>query len=130
MKSYLVKVIIPIYRSFLSENERISLDRTYHVLKNHPIVVVKPDSLKTNTLSENYPALIFESFDDAYFRSLSGYNQLMLSEEFYERFADAGYILICQLDVYIFKDELKEWCLKGYDYIGAPWLVRPIYRFP
>ncbi|KAA6342721.1 hypothetical protein EZS27_009559 [termite gut metagenome] len=130
MKSCLVKVIIPVYKNVLSENERISLDRAYSILKNYPIVVVKPSSLKPDMLFEDYPALTFESFNDAYFRNLSGYNKLMLSEEFYERFADTGYILVCQLDAYIFKDELKEWCLKGYDYIGAPWLVRPMYRFP
>ncbi|KAA6308084.1 hypothetical protein EZS27_040241, partial [termite gut metagenome] len=111
-------------------NEQVSLSRTYRVLKNYPIVVVKPNSLKTDILSENYPELVFESFDDDYFRNLSCYNRLMLSEEFYERFADTCYVLICQLDVYIFKDELKEWCLRDYDYIGAPWLVRPVYRFP
>ncbi|KAA6332432.1 hypothetical protein EZS27_019063 [termite gut metagenome] len=130
MISCLVKVIIPVYKNVLSENERISLDRAYGILKNYPIVVVKPSSLKPDTLFEDYPALTYESFNDAYFRNLSGYNKLMLSEEFYERFTDTGYILICQLDAYIFKDELKEWCLKGYDYIGAPWLVRPMYRFP
>ncbi|KAA6337953.1 hypothetical protein EZS27_014007 [termite gut metagenome] len=129
MKSNLVKVIIPIYNDRLSENERISLDRTYNILNNYPIVIIKPYLLNLNFLSEKYPALAFESFDDDYFRSLSGYNKLMLSEEFYERFADTFYVLICQLDAYIFKDELKEWCLRGYDYVGAPWLIRPIYRF-
>jgi hypothetical protein len=24
-----------------------------------------------------------------------------------------------------FKDELQEWCDKGYDYIGAPWIATP-----
>jgi hypothetical protein len=130
MKPCLVKVIIPVYRNILSEQERISLDRAYHILANYPLVVVKPSSLALDALLERYPALTFESFNDDYFQSLSSYNRLMLSAEFYERFADTGYVLICQLDAYIFKDELEEWCLKGYDYVGAPWLVRPVYRFP
>ncbi len=54
----------------------------------------------------------------------------MLSTCFYERFLDSSYILIYQLDAYVFRDELKEWCEKGYDYIGAPWLQRPVYRLP
>ena len=29
-----------------------------------------------------------------------------------------------------FRDELREWCNKGYDYIGAPWLQRPVYKLP
>ena len=38
-------------------------------------------------------------------------------------FLDSEYILIYQLDAFVFKDELKEWCQKGYDYIGAPWIA-------
>ncbi|MVM35208.1 hypothetical protein GO755_34615 [Spirosoma sp. HMF4905] len=26
------------------------------------------------------------------------------------------------MDAFVFRDELMEWCRKGYDYIGAPWL--------
>ncbi|MFA6677621.1 MAG: DUF5672 family protein, partial [Bacteroidales bacterium] len=37
------------------------------------------------------------------------------------------FILIAQLDTYFFKDELLEWCEKDYDYIGAPWLLKPKY---
>jgi hypothetical protein len=31
-------------------------------------------------------------------------------------------MLIYQLDAWIFKDELIDWCLKDYDYIAAPWM--------
>lgn len=46
----------------------------------------------------------------------------MLSTEFYQRFLDYKYILIYQLDAFVFRDELLEWCNKEFDYIGAPWL--------
>ena len=46
----------------------------------------------------------------------------MLSRNFYKRFYSYDYMLIYQLDAYVFKDELEYWCKKGYDYIGAPWL--------
>ena len=46
----------------------------------------------------------------------------MLSEVFYEAFSDVDYILICQTDVFVFKDELNDWCSRNYDYIGAPWI--------
>jgi hypothetical protein len=39
---------------------------------------------------------------------------------FYERFIPYEFMLIHQLDAYVFKDELEKWCDKGYDYIGAP----------
>ena len=31
-------------------------------------------------------------------------------------------MLIYQLDAYVFRDELLQWCRRGYDYIGAPWI--------
>ncbi|MCY1534375.1 hypothetical protein D9M68_697450 [compost metagenome] len=30
-------------------------------------------------------------------------------------------MLIHQTDVFLFKNELQQWCEKNYDYIGAPW---------
>lgn len=127
---YPVNIIIPIYRPILQQYEEISLRQICHILKGYPLTIIKPASIDLTTISTQYPQLTFEEFDDAYFHGISGYNRLMMSEEFYRHFEDYEYILICQLDAYIFKDELKEWCDKGYDYIGAPWLVRPIYRFP
>lgn len=127
---HLVKVIIPIYKAKLNEFEKVSLDRSYQVLQNHPLTIIKPQSLAINSLLAEYPRLTVEEFNDSYFKSISGYNRLMLSPEFYRRFSNCQYILICQLDAYVFTDELTKWCDKDYDYIGAPWLVRPIYKFP
>ena len=127
---HLVKVIIPVYKAELSEFEKVSLDRSYQILQNHPLTVIKPQSLAINSLLAEYPRLTVEEFNDSYFKSISGYNRLMLSPEFYRRFSNCQYILICQLDAYVFTDELTKWCDKDYDYIGAPWLVRPIYKFP
>ncbi|GHV73371.1 hypothetical protein AGMMS49940_06730 [Spirochaetia bacterium] len=46
----------------------------------------------------------------------------MLSKQYYERFAGYEYMLIYQLDAYVFSDQLVQWCDQRYDYIGAPWL--------
>ena len=48
----------------------------------------------------------------------------MLSEDFYRTFTNYKFILIHQLDAYVFKDELIDWCNKDYDYIGAPWAYK------
>lgn len=125
-----VKVIVPIYRTTLSDYEILSLRQASLILGNYPMVAVKPDRLDLSPLIQEYPQLQTESFPDEYFGDISGYNRLMLSEEFYRRFTGSEYILIYQLDAYVFRDELSQWCKKGYDYIGAPWLVRPVYRFP
>jgi hypothetical protein len=60
-------------------------------------------------------------FEEFFFRGTDGYNKLLLSKKFYSRFANYEYMLICQTDSFVFKDELQYWCAKGYDYIGAPW---------
>ena len=126
----LVKVVIPIYQDSLSQQERKSLLQVYKILQMHPLVVIKPNHLDLSELATEFPKLSFISFADFYFKGISGYNRLMLAKEFYERFLDCTYILIYQLDAYVFRDELKEWCNKGYDYIGAPWLQRPVYKLP
>jgi hypothetical protein len=47
----------------------------------------------------------------------------MLKKEFYRAFAEYEYILIYQLDCLVFASNLEEWCRKGWDYVGAPWLA-------
>lgn len=125
------KVIIPIYKKDLTDLEFISLERAIKVLQKYPLIVIKPVSLDLTLFQIKYSELIFEDFDDHFFDGIAGYNKLMLSSEFYHRFIDTEYILIYQLDAYIFKDNISEWCNKGYDYIGAPWVKRKFYNlFP
>ena len=126
----LVAVVVPIYKSHLSLQDKISLDQTCRILSRYPIVVIHPEGLDLSEIRRDYPILQYKAFDKAYFRDIVGYNKLMLAEEFYAAFADYRYILIDQLDVFIFKDELEAWCLKDYDYIGAPWIQNRISRLP
>jgi hypothetical protein len=124
------RVLIPVYRLPLSDKEAASLRQACAVLRDWPLVIVKPERLDVSSLSDEYPALQAESFDDGYFEGIAGYNRLMLSTEFYARFLDSEYILIHQLDAWVFRDELRQWCERGYDYIGAPWLENPVNRLP
>jgi len=90
--------------------------------------MIKPASLDLRELLRDNNQLQIESFSDHFFKGVSGYNRLMLSEEFYERFAKYDYILVHQLDAFVFSDELLAWCRRDYDYVGAPWL--PSNRVP
>ena len=123
-----VCVVIPIYRTSLGEYEEISLRRMAKVLADRDACFVKPAGLDISVATDIFPSAVAEEFDPEYFRGISGYNRLMMSEEFYARFRGYDYILICQLDAYVFEDQLDHWCSLGYDYIGAPWLVRPVYN--
>jgi hypothetical protein len=124
-KQRLVTVVIPLYTLRLSEIELVSLKQCFQVLGSHDIAIVKPYSLDISPLKqliEGNATFRVEEFDNHYFAGREGYNRLMLSTTLYERFLDSKYILIHQTDVYVFKDELEQWCQRGYDYIGAPWL--------
>ena len=125
-----VIVVIPVYKTELSDMEIKSLKQVYSVLSNFRITVIKPESLELPVLKKDFPGLTFTSFHDSYFEGIHSYNRLMLSSEFYERFLSCQYILIHQLDAYVFKDELSEWCNRGFDYVGAPWLKKTVYKLP
>lgn len=114
-------VIVPFYRDSLSAWEKVALDQCFKMLGNHPIIAIKPRSLKL-TVTAGYAFTEMIDFDDHFFAGIAGYNALMLSEVFYGRFLHYEYVLLYQLDAFVFKDELEYWCNLGYDYIGAPWI--------
>jgi hypothetical protein len=123
-------VVIPIYKTELSGLEIKSLKQAYTVLSSFKITIIQPESLNLTFLKKDFPELAFISFHDSYFEGIHGYNKLMLSSVFYEQFLSYKYILIYQLDAYVFKDELSAWCNREFDYIGAPWLKKQIYTLP
>jgi hypothetical protein len=117
-----VAIVIPAYKEQLSDYERISLTQCQRILGHYPICLVTPRSLNISDYREICPTLQVRTFDDGYFTSIQAYNRLMVSDEFYRSFTDVDYILIHQLDAFVFQDDLADWCRQGYDYIGAPWL--------
>ena len=123
-----VVIVIPIYQSVLSEAEKLSLRQCLKILGRYPVQVVKPQNLDISKLKEEFPSLEFISFDDSFFKGVDAYNKLLVSVDFYKTFSAYEFMLIYQLDAYVFKDELAEWCKKGFDYIGAPSLHQEKYN--
>lgn len=124
-----VVVAVPVYRPLPTPYEAHSLRRAAEVLGvRRPIVLVAPENLDLAPYRELMPGAGEERFGPAYFRNIAGYNRLMLSEDFYTRFGAYDYVLICQPDVWMFADRLDRWLDAGWDYVGAPWLIRPVYR--
>ncbi|WP_294627585.1 DUF5672 family protein [uncultured Bacteroides sp.] len=117
-----IVVVIPIYRLPLTAFEEKSLRQCVKVLSDYSLIVVKPVSLDISRLLVEYPMLKEECFAENCFNSLRAYNKLVLDEDFYRRFLSYEYMLVYQLDAYVFRDELLEWAKQDYDYIGAPWL--------
>jgi hypothetical protein len=117
-----VAVVIPVYKPIPTAYELISLTQCQRVLGSYTTCLVAPHSLDISFYREFSPTLQVKTFDKSYFADIQGYNRLMLSEQFYESFAHVEYILIHQLDAFVFRDELADWCQQNYDYVGAPWL--------
>jgi hypothetical protein len=123
----LVAVVIPIYQSVLSDTEQMALRQCASVLGRYPVKIVKPAGLILDLAAFDFTDCEFIDFDDRYFKDIDGYNALMISSHFYERFLAYKYLLIYQLDAYVFRDELTDWCNKDFDYVGAPTLHRSNY---
>jgi hypothetical protein len=118
-------VIIPVYKSEPDRSEKSSFSQCLKILYKHKLCLVTYCGLDisyyTDLLGKDHISYRVEFFEEKYFENLSAYNRLMLSVEFYGRFGEFEYMLVYQLDAWVFSDELDFWCKEGYDYIGAPW---------
>ena len=118
----LICITIPIYKQRPSMVELESFKQCFNVLHNYPIYIVTHHGLKLEEYIPNTATNIHITyFDKFYFSSIDAYSELLRNHFFYSSFKKYKYILIYQLDAWVFKDELQKWCNKGYDYIGAPW---------
>ena len=111
-------VVIPIYKEELDDLEKISLAQVHKVLKNYPIIFVAPEGKNFSYLKSDDMLVQFHPY---FFQSPKTYNQLLLHPFFYELFLNFDYILLYQLDAFVFYDALEDFCRLGYDYIGAAW---------
>ncbi|MFN4144948.1 MAG: DUF5672 family protein [Runella sp.] len=118
-------VTIPVYKAVPSESEKVSLRQAAKILHRYDICIFCPASLDVSIYLEICPKAQVVRFDDAYFEGIEGYNRLMFSPKFYRTFWKYDYLLIYQLDAYVFRDELLDWCQRSYDYVGAPWVIPP-----
>lgn len=114
-------VLVPIYKAELDALERYSLDYSLAQLHGREVVFIGPESLDRRYYAEHYASIPYIAFSDASFSSIQGYNRLLLSTAFYERFASHEFMLILQTDAILLRDDLDHWCAQPFDYVGAPW---------
>lgn len=119
-----VAIVIPIYKQNLSKFEEISLLQAISVFNKYDKFFILPKTLQFSFKVKNILNIIFE---DKWFKSNQTYSGLLMNEEFYKAFTQYKYILIYQLDAFVFEDNLNFFCDLGYDYIGAPWISGLIY---
>lgn len=117
-------VVIPIYKNVPTRVESASIRQTFRILGKHDIVFVTHEDCQVDEYEKivagEHGTMRTEFFNKGYFDSVAHYSDLCFSEEFYLRFKDYEYMLICQTDAWVFRDELDYWCSRSYDYIGAP----------
>ncbi len=118
----LVTVTIPVYSERPTATEIASLKQCTVMLGNHPIVLFVPRGLSLSNYDLTHPTISVIEVDPIHLSSREHYSAYMLQQNFYQLFIDSEYILIYQLDAWVFRDELAEWCSRGYHYIGAPWV--------
>ena len=115
-----VSIVIPIYKplSLLSEFEAASLRQVLKVCPTRQLVLVCPDDLDVSAYLTIHQ---FETkrFAKENFESVKTYNKLCQNADFYRAF-DTDYILLYQLDAWIFEDKIDYFVEKGFDYIGSP----------
>jgi len=118
-------IVIPIYKDNFENFELVSLKQTFNLLSHYNITFICPEDLNIQFLNhydfiKDYKV---ERFEKVFFKNIDGYNRLLMDYKFYERFNSYQFMLICQTDVYVFRDDLLLWLNNDYDYVGAPWLV-------
>jgi hypothetical protein len=116
-------VAIPVYQEKISVYEQISMDQCFRILSNYDIYFVIPQRLE-NFIRFN-PFFLsgqasYKVFSDNFFTDVPAYNRLLKYPKFYQTFDSYEFLLLYQLDAFVFNDELLRWCDLHYDNIGAP----------
>lgn len=83
--------------------------------------IFKKEYFEITTLLPN-KKITFTKFNHRYFKSIRTYNLLLLSRKFYTCFHKYDWLLLFQLDSYIFGTEIDEFYQSKFAYFGAPWL--------
>ncbi len=115
-----VVVVIPIHDENPSYLDLICFEQCFKILGSHPIKVLSPKGLKLDAYKKIIPVFETVFIHPIWQSSYVFYNRLKASKIFYHLFKSYEFILVHELDAFVFRDELLSWCEKGYDYIGAP----------
>ena len=116
-----VCIVIPIYKDNFNNpllyDEVESIYHTIKLMNKYDIYFLCHPDLNISFYKRFEANNVYFKFFN--YKTREDYSNMCLNYEFYKIFSDYKYMLICQTDAYIFKDELLYWCNKRYDYIGA-----------
>ena len=117
-------VLMPTHKSRLNKRELEAFLNNLLVLKGRHCVVILPEGVSQQNFLHLRKKLKLDfeviNLKSGYLGSIEKYNQMALAPDFYQMFIDHEYVLICQFDVWLLRDNLDDWLDLDYDYIGAP----------
>jgi hypothetical protein len=119
MPSKKVCIVVPIYLEEPTALEKIGLAQILKVFKNYDIIFQVSNGIQTKWYEEFSQGKANFQFREFAVNNFIEYNKLLLSPDFFERFADYEFMLICHMDAFPFRDELAKWCGRNYDIIGS-----------
>ena len=122
--------VVPVYKASPSKVEALSLLQL-RLLEVGNVTLMCPEGLDVSVYLDLWPSLQIAYFAKEHFVSVQSYNDFLLKPPFYERFEhEYQWMLIYQLDAFLFSNQIQYFCELGYDYYGAPWQYGyPQYRF-
>ena len=119
-------VVVPVYKKNPVFFEQAALIQCVRMLgEKRDIYLVAPFGLDLSGYARLCPNYKFrvKRMAKPFFNSLASYNQLCKRWQFYDAFREYQYMLVYQLDCWVFGDNLDYFMSLGYDYIGAPWIA-------
>jgi hypothetical protein len=121
-----VAIVIPAYKDEPSESELLSLGQTCASFpKDRDLYFLYPEGMSLERYRPFLHSLVLMPLAPKHFSGIKAYNRMLVAPWFYQLFSRYAYLLICQLDVFVFRDELDLWTRKKCDYVGSPWIVEP-----
>ncbi len=103
-------IAVPIYKDFkkLGSNELVSLTRLCDILGKHSIILFGSTGFDWEqyiSFAKKHAANpLVKEFKPEFFRGIKGYNELLISVDFYKNSRHGVYILIYQLDAFVFRE--------------------------
>src|ERR1700760_2530111 len=99
-------VLIFAYKATPDWHEEVALRQCMRVLGRHAIRLVCPEGLNVGAYRAIAPDLAVDFIPAAWMASVEAYNRLHMRPFLYERYADFEFMLVHQLDAFVFRDEL------------------------
>jgi hypothetical protein len=113
-----VAVMVPLPSPRLREDEEVSMSHLRKYLDHYDKFLLVPKGMDARM--EGFRVM---ELDRRHFGSAANHNRMLYRTDFWEKFADYEYVLMYHLDALVFSDQLQDWCARGLDYIGAPFLI-------